>query len=88
MKTSALVVMAVFLMSVAVPVFAQTAQEKEICAISANTCLDKAKTLEKRIVKLKKEIKAGKKYSPEEMKMLEQKLQDAMDQLDKVEGKK
>jgi hydroxymethylglutaryl-CoA reductase len=88
MKTSALVVMAAFLMSAAVPVFAQTAQEQQQCAISANTCLDKAKALEKRIVKLKKEIKAGKSYKPEEMKTLEQKLQDAMDQLDKVEGKK
>ena len=88
MKASALVVMAAFLMSAAVPVLAQNAQEKETCAISANTCLDKAKVLEKRIAKLKKEIKAGKNYSPEEMKTLEQKLQDAMDQLDKVEGKK
>jgi hypothetical protein len=35
----------------------------------------------------KNEIKSGKAYSMEEMKMLEQKLQDAMDQLDKVEGK-
>ena len=35
-----------------------------------------------------KDIKSGKNYSPEEMKVLEQKLQDAMDQLDKVEGKK
>jgi len=88
MKTSALVVMAAFLMSAAVPVYAETAQDKELCAISANTCLDKAKVLEKRIVKLKKEIKKGANYSPEEMKTLEQKLQDAMDQLDKIEGKK
>jgi len=87
MKTSALVVIAAFLMSAAVPVFAQTAPEQQQCAISANTCLDKAKILEKRVMKLKKEIKAGKSYSPEEMKMLEHKLQDAMDQLDKIEGK-
>ena len=39
MKLSALLVMAAFLMSSAVPVFAQTAQEKEMCAISADTCL-------------------------------------------------
>jgi len=88
MKTSAILVMAAFLMSAAMPVFANTAQEQQTCAISANTCLDKAKVLENRIKKLKKDIKAGKSYSPEEMKMLEQKLQDAMDQLDKVEGKK
>lgn len=88
MRTSAILVMTAFLMSAAVPVFADTAQDKETCAISANTCLDKAKILQKKVAKLKKEIKAGKSVSPEEMKMLEQKLQDAMDQLDKVEGKK
>jgi len=88
MKASAFVLMAAFLISAAVPVYGQTSQENETCAISANTCLDKAKILEKRIAKLKKEIKSGKTYSPEEMKSLEQKLQDAMDQLDKVEGKK
>jgi len=37
---------------------------------------------------MKADVKKGANYSPEEMKMLEQKLQDAMDQLDKVEGKK
>jgi len=88
MKTSAIVLMAAFLMSAAVPVFANTAQEQQTCAISANTCLDKAQILQKRIKKMKADIKKGANYSPEEMKMLEQKLQDAMDQLDKVEGKK
>jgi len=88
MKTSAILVMAAFLMSAAVPVFANTAQEQQTCAISANTCLDKAQILQKRIKKMKADVKKGANYSPEEMKMLEQKLQDAMDQLDKVEGKK
>ena len=81
--------MATFLLSATVPVFAaQETQEKETCAISANTCLNKAEILEKRIKKLNDEIKKGGNYSPEEMKILEQKLQDATDQLDKVEGKK
>ena len=88
MKRIATILLAVFMATAAVPAFAGTAPENETCAISANTCLDKTKILEKKIMKLKKEIAAGKKYSPEEMKMLEQKLQDAMDQLDKVEGKK
>ena len=88
MRASAIMLMAAFLMSTAAPVFAATSQESETCAISANTCLDKAKILQKRVAKLKKEIKAGKTYNMEEMKALEQKLQDAMDQLDKVEGKK
>lgn len=89
MKTSAIVVMAAFLMTAAVPaIAAQEAQEKETCAISANTCLNKAEILEKRINKLNAEIAKGStKYNEDDLKMLEQKLQDAMDQLDKVEGK-
>jgi hypothetical protein len=90
MKKYAILAMAAFLMSATVPVFAaQETQERETCAISANTCLNKAEILEKRIKKLNAEIKkGGTNYSPEEMKMLDQKLQDATDQLDKVEGKK
>lgn len=80
--------MAAFLMAAAVPVFAQEATEQQTCAISAHTCLNKAEILEKKIKKLNHEIKKGGQYSPEEMKMLEQKLQDAIDQLDKIEGKK
>ncbi len=88
MKTSVLVLMAAFLVSSAVPVFAQTAAEKEACAISAGTCLTKAETVEKRMKKMKGEIKKGKTYSPEDMKVLEQKLQDVMDQMDKMGVKK
>ncbi len=89
MRTSVVVLMAAFLMSSAMPALAQTAQEEETCAISAGTCLDKVVILEKRIKKLKAEIKSGKvKTSEEEMKMLEKKLQDAIDQLNKIEGKK
>ncbi len=89
MKASALLVIAAFLMSAAVPVFAETAQEKEMCAISANTCLGKAQVVEKRMKKMKGEIKKGTKtYSPEDMKVLEQKLQDVMDQMDKMGVKK
>jgi Skp family chaperone for outer membrane proteins len=84
MKKIAFAVMAVFLMSAAVPVFAETAQENEQCAISAGTCLTKAETVEKRMEKMKSEIKKGKTYSPEEMKVLEQKLQDVQDQMDKM----
>lgn len=89
MKKCAIVVLAAFLASAAVPAFAQTAQEKETCAIAANNCLNKAEILQKRIKKLKAQVKKNEgKYSMEEMKKLEQKLQEAMDQLDKVEGKK
>ena len=89
MKTSALVaVLAAFLMSAAVPVFADTAQEKATCAISANTCLTKAEVVEKRMKRMRGEIKKGATYSSEEMKVLEQKLQDVIDQMDKMGVKK
>jgi Skp family chaperone for outer membrane proteins len=88
MKASALVLMAAFLMSAAVPVFAQTAPEKAQCAISAGTCLNKAEVVEKRMKKMKAEIKKGTMYSPEDMKVLEQKLQDVQDQMDKMGVKK
>ena len=88
MKTSALVLMAAFLMSAAVPVFAATAQEQQQCAISAGTCLSKAEVVEKRMKKMKADIKKGTMYSPEDMKVLEQKLQDVQDQMDKMGVKK
>ncbi len=88
MKKSAIIAMAALLISAAVPAIAQDAQEQAICNISAKTCLNKADILQKRIKKLNAEIKKGdKNYSAEEMKKLEQKLQDAQDQLDKVEAK-
>ncbi len=89
MKRMATIVLAAFLTSAAVPAFAGVAQEKETCAIAANNCLNKADILQKKIKKLRAEVKKGEgKYSADELKMLEQKLQDAMDQLDKMEGKK
>jgi tRNA A37 threonylcarbamoyladenosine dehydratase len=88
MKKCAIIAMAALLISAAVPAIAQNAQEQAICNISAKTCLNKVEILQKRIKKLNAELKKGNKsYSAEEMKKLEQKLQDTMDQLDKVEAK-
>jgi hypothetical protein len=88
MKKIAIVAMSAFLMAVAAPAIADTATDKELCQISANTCLNKAELLQKRIKKLNEEIAKGStKYSAEDLKMLEQKLQEAMDKLDKMEGK-
>jgi len=88
MKKCAIIAMAALLISAAVPAFAQNAQEQAVCNISAKTCLNKVEILQKRIKKLNAELKKGNKsYSAEEMKKLEQKLQDTMDQLDKVEAK-
>jgi uncharacterized membrane protein (DUF106 family) len=80
--------MAALLISAAVPAIAQDTQEKVVCNISAKTCLNKVDILQKRIKKMNAEIKKGNKnYSAEEMKKLEQKLQEVMDQLENVEAK-
>jgi Skp family chaperone for outer membrane proteins len=85
MKTSALVVMSAFLMSAAGPVFAMTHQEQLICEWTAGNCLNEVKILEKRITEIKNEIKKNGNGSPEEVKKLEKKLQDTMDQLKQAE---
>lgn len=84
MKTSALVVMSAFLMSAASPVFAMTHQQQLACAWTAGNCLDEAKILEKRVVEIKNEINKGAINSPDEIKKLEDKLRNTMEQLDKI----
>jgi hypothetical protein len=81
--------MSAFLMSAAVPAFALDASEQARCNISAHSCFNLTENLQTRITKLKVEIAKGEgNYTAAEMKMLELKLQEAMDQFDKVEGKK
>ena len=85
MKTTALVVTSALVMSAAVPVFAQSHQQQLACAWTAGNCLDEAKIIEKRIVEIKNEIKGNANASPEEVKKLDKKLQDAMGELKRVE---
>ncbi|MCM2357612.1 MAG: hypothetical protein NDI77_05640 [Geobacteraceae bacterium] len=89
MKTSAIIVLAALMMSATVPALAQqTKEEKVICELAAQNCLNKVDILEKRVKKLNTEIKKGSKtYSAEDLKKLEQKLQETQDLLDKMEGK-
>ncbi|WP_298434773.1 hypothetical protein [Geobacter sp.] len=86
MKTTALVVLLALLMSAAGPVFAMSHQERLACAWTAGNCLDEAKILEKRITEIKSEIQKNANGSPEEVKKLEKKLQEAMDQLKRIES--
>ncbi|KAF0220282.1 MAG: hypothetical protein FD174_1362 [Geobacteraceae bacterium] len=86
MKTSALAVTLAFLVSAAGPVYALTHQEKLACAMTAGNCLNTAKLLEKRIMEIKNEIAKNTNGSPEEVKKLDRKLQDAMDELKRVEN--
>ena len=89
MKKSILMIIAALMVSAAMPaVSQQTPEEKVICNLAAQNCLNKADVLQKRIKKLKGEVKKGTKtYSAEDMKKLEQKLQETQDLLDKIEGK-
>ncbi len=86
MRISAISVIAILLVS-ATAASAQDDQERAICNISVKTCQNLVDILQKRIRKLNAEIKRGNdRYSAEEMKKLEQKLRDAMEQLDRVEA--
>jgi uncharacterized protein YlxW (UPF0749 family) len=89
MKKIVLMISAALLVSASMPAFSdQTPEEKVICNLAAQNCLNKADVLQKRVKKLKAEVNKGsKKYSAEDLKKLEQKLQETQDQLDKMEGK-
>lgn len=85
MKTTTLAVLSAFLMSAAGPVFAMSHQERLACAWTAGNCFDEAKLLKKRITEIKKEIQMNANGSPEEVKKLEKKLQEAMAELARIE---
>jgi uncharacterized protein YktB (UPF0637 family) len=86
MKKLAIIVLSSLLTASVLPVYADIMQEKEVCAIAANNCLNRVEIIQKRINGLKCQIKDGaNKSTVEEMKMLEQKLQDALEQLSRVE---
>lgn len=89
MNKSVYMILAALMLSTAMPAFSQqTPEEKVVCNLAAQNCLNKADILQKRIKKLKSEVKKGTKtYSAEDLKMIEQKLQETQDLLDKVEGK-
>lgn len=89
MKKNAIVLLAALIVSATIPAIAQqTHEEKVICELAAKNCLNKVEILEKRVKKLNSEIKKGKgKYSAEDLKKLEQKLQETQELLDKIEGK-
>jgi len=89
MKKSVIMIMAALMLSTTIPTYSQqTPEEKVICNLAAQNCLNKADILQKRIKKLNAEVKKGTKtYSAEDLKKIEQKLQEAQDALDKVEGK-
>ncbi len=88
MKKSAAIVIVAFLLASAGTLSAQqTNEEKVICELAAKNCLNKVDIVQKRINKINAEIRKGsRKYSAEELKKLDQKLQEAKELLDKLEG--
>jgi hypothetical protein len=88
MNWISIIAISALLMTAAAPAIAQDDAEKDVCRISATTCLNKAEILQKRIKKMNTEIAKGSaKYTTEDLKILEQKLQETMTQLDKMEEK-
>ena len=88
MKKNAAILIAAFLLTSAGSVMAQqTNEEKVICELAAKNCLNKVEIVQKRINKINAEIKKGSKtYSAEDLKKLEQKLEETKELLDKLEG--
>lgn len=86
MRKFALLLLAAFTMSTALPALAQmTKEEKDMCLLASKNCQDEVDSLQQRIKRIQKEIKKGKKvYSAEDLKTLQQKLKEANDLLDKI----
>ncbi len=87
MKKIAVMLMAAFMMSATMPVLAaeMTKEEKDMCLLASKNCATEVDTLQKKIKKLNAEIKKGKKvYSAEEIKKLQQKLDEANNLLDDI----
>ncbi|MBI1921467.1 MAG: hypothetical protein HYS23_10375 [Geobacter sp.] len=84
MKKIAVMLVAAFMMSATVPAMAQmTKEEKDQCLLASKGCAAEVDTIQKKIKKLNAEIKKGKKvYTAEEIKKLQEKLDEADKQLD------
>lgn len=87
MKKTAIMLLAAFTISAAIPAMAQMSkEEKDLCLLATKNCLNQADSLQQRIKRIQGELKKGKKvYSAEELKTLNQKLQEANDLLKKIE---
>ncbi len=85
MKRSAAIVLAAFIMAAAVPAFSQDAnQEQVICNLASRNCLSTTKSIEKKLGKIKADMKKGKTYSAEDLKKIEQKLKEVQEMLDQL----
>lgn len=88
MKKMALLLLATSGLVFCTPVFSQTRQDqKDMCLLSMKYCANQADTIQQTIKKLEKEIGKGEKvYSEQELKQLEQKLNEVNDILKSLVG--
>jgi len=86
MRKTAILLLAAFLTSVSVPVFAEEMKStKDECLLASKNCKNEVDSIQKKIKKLDTEIKKGKKvYSAEEIKKLQEKLNEAEAMLDNM----
>lgn len=86
MRKAAVLLLAAFITSVSLPVFAEEMKgAKDECLLASKNCKSEVDTIQVKIKKLNTEIKKGKKvYSSDDLKKLEAKLKEANDILDSL----
>ena len=86
MKKIVILLMAAFITSVSVPVFAADMKSsKDECLLASKDCKNDVDSIQTKIKKLQTEIKKGSKvYSAEEIKKLDAKLKEANELLDNL----
>jgi len=83
MKKVSLLLIAAFVMSGSVSVFAMDNMSKDECLLMSKNCKDQVDTIQQKVKKLNTEIKKGKKvYTTAELKTLQDKLKETNDMLD------
>jgi len=87
MRTATLTLTLAAFLASAVPGVAQMTQaQKDECLLASKNCTDQVDDIQKRIHKLNREIKKGKRaYSVDELNKLQQKLKETQDILQNLE---
>jgi peptidoglycan hydrolase CwlO-like protein len=87
MKKIPILLAAALLMATVTPAFSEMSQaEKDECMLASKNCTDQVDDIYKRIHRLNKEIKKGKRvYTPAELKKLQDKLTETQELLKTME---
>jgi Skp family chaperone for outer membrane proteins len=89
MKKRAMIVLAAVMMAATVPALAAepSNQEQVICNLASNNCLSATQAIEKKMKKVRAEMKKGKTYSAEDLQNIEKKLKEVQDMIDQLQPK-